>query len=114
LKRESGDFFFMFFIGLQAVFNQSQSQGSGRGGGGVAVHPGMREQGGTRGISTSQLEWHSSEGGEEALNVPAGVTYVTEKHFFFIKGTLTYLTLGILGGGAGKGAGEGCYWPVRC
>ena len=31
--------------------------------------------------------------------MPAGVTYVTEEHLFFVKWILTYLTPGILGGG---------------
>jgi len=29
----------------------------------------------------------------------AGITNITEKHFLFVKGALTYSTLGILGGG---------------
>jgi len=37
--------------------------------------------------------------------------YVTEEHFFFVKGTLTYLALGILGERAAIGVGEGLYGP---
>jgi len=37
----------------------------------------------------------------------AGVTYVTEEHFFFVKWTLTYLALGILGWGGWKGSRGG-------
>jgi len=39
-----------------------------------------------------------SEGGEEAVHMPTGVTNVTEKHFFLVKGTLTHLTLCIPAG----------------
>jgi len=44
---------------------------------------------------------------------PTGITYVTEEHFSFVKleRTLTYLALGILGGGAAMGVGEGWYGP---
>jgi len=31
------------------------------------------------------------EGGEEAGHMPTGVTYVTEKHSFLVKGTLAHL-----------------------
>jgi len=41
-----------------------------------------------------------------------GLTYVTEKHFFLVKGTLTHLALCIIAGGADKG-GEGRYGPGR-
>jgi len=53
------------------------------------------------------------EGGEEAGHVPTGVTYVTEKHSFLVKGTLTHLALRIIRGGAGKGGNEGRYGPGR-
>jgi len=43
----------------------------------------------------------------------AGVTYVTEEQFFFVRGTLIHLALGILGGGAAKGIGEGWYGPRK-
>jgi len=33
------------------------------------------------------------------------VTYVTEEHFSFVEGALTYLALGILGGRAGGWGG---------
>jgi len=42
-----------------------------------------------------------------------GVTYVTEKHFFLVKGTLTQLALCIIRGGAGRGGDEGRYGPGR-
>jgi len=45
--------------------------------------------------------------------LPAGVAYVTEEHFFFVDVTLTYLALGIVGGGAGRGVGERWYGPGR-
>jgi len=35
--------------------------------------------------------------------MPTGFTYVTEKHFFLVKGTLTHLALCIIRGGAGRG-----------
>jgi len=45
--------------------------------------------------------------------MPTGVTYVTEKHSFLVKGTLTHLALCIVRGGAGKGGDEGRYGPGR-
>ena len=42
-----------------------------------------------------------------------GVTYVTEKQFLLVEGTLTYLTLCIIRGGARRGGGEGQYGPGR-
>jgi len=42
-----------------------------------------------------------------------GVTYVTEKHSFLVKGTLTHLVLCIIRGGAGRGGGQGQYGPGR-
>jgi len=71
------------------VFRQSKGQGWERGSGGVAVDLGMTGQKGyTRDISISQLGSGSlCEGGEEAVYMPTGVTYVTEKHPFLVKGT---------------------------
>ena len=43
--------------------------------------------------------------------MPTSFTHVTEEHFFFVKGALAYLALGIFGGGAASGvvgAGYGC------
>jgi len=66
------------------------------------------QEGYTRDISISQLGSGSlSEGGEEA----AGVTYVTEKHIFLVKGTLTHLALCIIRGAAGRGGGGGGTGP---
>jgi len=45
--------------------------------------------------------------------MPTGVTYVTEKHFSLVKGTLTHLALRIIRGEAGKGGDEGQYRPGR-
>ena len=42
------------------------------------------------------------EGGEKAGHIPTGVTYVTEKHSFLVKGTLTHLAQRIIRGGADK------------
>jgi len=53
------------------------------------------------------------EGGEEAGHVPTGVTYVTEKRSFLVKGTLTHLALRIIREGAGKGGNQGLYRPGR-
>ena len=54
------------------VFNQSQGQGWERGGGGVAGQPWMRrERGCIRGTHPS---WDGSEGGEEVIHMPTGVT----------------------------------------
>jgi len=33
--------------------------------------------------------WDGSEEGEEAFHTPTSITYVTEDHFSFVKGTLT-------------------------
>jgi len=57
--------------------------------------------------------WDGSVGGEEEVHMPAGITYVTEEHFFLVKWTLTYFALGILREGAGKGGGERRYGPGR-
>ena len=90
------------------MFNQSQGLGWGRGGGGVVVGPGMRGQGGcTRDISISHQD--GGEGGEQAVHVPTGVTYVAEEHSFLVKGTLSHLTLCIIRGEVGQGGFEGRY-----
>ena len=92
-------FFPSFFY---VVFSQSLGLGWERGSGGVAVDPGIRGQEGcTKDISISQQD--GGEGGEEAVHMPTGVTYVTEKHSFLVKGTLTHLTLCVISGGAGRG-----------
>ena len=46
-------------------------------------------------------------------HIQTSITHVTEEQFFFVKleRTLTYLALGILGGGAAMGVGEGWYGP---
>jgi len=53
------------------------------------------------------------EGWEEAVHMPTGVTYVTEKHFFLVKGTLTHLALCIIRGRASRAGDEGQYGPER-
>ena len=62
------------------VFSQSQGQGGWeRGSGGVAVDPGMRGQEGC----TRDFPYPSRDGGEgreEAVHMPTGVTYVTERY----------------------------------
>ena len=58
------------------VFSQSQGQGWERGSGGVAVDPGMRGREGYKGIFPYP-SWDGSEGGEEAVHIATGVTYVT-------------------------------------
>ena len=45
--------------------------------------------------------------------MPAGVTYVTEKHFFLVKRAVTHLTLGIIGEGTSRGGGERVCGPGR-
>ena len=42
-----------------------------------------------------------------------GVTYVTEKHFFLVKGAVTHLTLCIIREGTGRGGGERVCGPGR-
>ena len=66
------------------VFGQSQGEGWERGSGAVVGHLWIRAQEGyTMDIS---ICWRDcSEGGKEAVHVPAGVTYVTKKHFFLSK-----------------------------
>ena len=44
---------------------------------------------------------------------PAGVTYVTEKHFSLVKGAVTHLTLCIIREGTGREGGERVYGPGR-
>jgi len=44
-------------------------------------------------------------GEEESFHMTTSVTYVTEEHFSFVEGALTYLALGILGGRAGGWGG---------
>jgi len=78
------------------VFSQSQGQGWERGSGGVAEHCRIRGQ-----------EW------DQAAHTPAGVTYVTEKHFFLVKGAVTHLTLCIIREGTGRGGGERVCGPGR-
>jgi len=39
------------------------------------------------------------------------VTYVTEKHYFLVEGTLTHLALRIIRGGADKGGNWGRQGP---
>jgi len=53
------------------------------------------------------------EGGEEAGHMPTGVTYVTEKYSFLVKGTLTHLTQRNIRGEADKGGNEGLYGSGR-
>jgi len=43
----------------------------------------------------------------------AGVTYVTEKHFFLVKGAETHLTMCIIREGTGRGEGERVCGPGR-
>ena len=78
------------------------------------MDPGMRgHEGYTRDISISRGSWDGSEGGEYAVHIPTGVTFVTEKHFFLVKGSLTHLVLCTVRGRAGRGGGEGQYRPGR-
>jgi len=82
------------------------------------VDPGMRGQGGWVHKVGAQGTFpypsrDGGEGGEEAGHVPTSVTYVTEKHSFLVKGTLTHLALRIIRGGLGKGGNEGRYGSGR-
>jgi len=45
--------------------------------------------------------------------MPTGVTYVTERRSFLVKGTLTHLALRIIRGGADKVGNQGLYGPGR-
>ena len=93
----------------------SQSQGLGweraRGSGGIALDPLGR-----RGAQGNFPPYPSRDGGEwreEAVHMPTGVTYVTEKHSFLVKSTLIHLALCIVRGEACKGGEEGRYGPGR-
>jgi len=54
-----------------------------------------------------------SEGGEEAVHMPTGVTYVTEKPHFLVKGAVTHLTLCIIREGTGRGGDKKVCGPGR-
>ena len=45
--------------------------------------------------------------------MPAGVTYVTEKHLFLVKRAVTHLALGIIREGTSRGGGERVCGPGR-
>ena len=83
-------------------------------------HSAMREHRGYKG-AFPHPSWDGNEGGrrqlishpEQAIDMPSTLTYVTQQHFFFVKGTLTYLALGILGGEAAMGVWEGWYGPCK-
>ena len=62
------------------VFNQSKGLGWGRGSGGVVVDP---DRGGAQGTFPYPSR-NGCKGLEEAVHMPTGVTYVTEKHFFLV------------------------------
>jgi len=68
------------------VFSQSQGQGWERGNEGVAVDL----EGGRRGTQGTfpNPSRDGGEGGEEAVHMPTGVKYVTDKHFSSSKGLL--------------------------
>ena len=51
--------------------------------------------------------WDAGEGWEETVHMQTSVTHSTEEHFFFVKGALTHLAMGHLGGGAVSGVGRG-------
>jgi len=83
---------------------------------------GVKDGGGEAEVSQCTLGWGSRGGtqgafphpswtgkGEEAFHMPAGVTYVTEEHLFFVKWTLTYLAPGILGDGGWQGSTGGMF-----
>jgi len=89
------------------VFNQSQGLGWGRGSGGVVVDPGWGNKKVAQGTSYPSRD--GGEGGEKAGHMPTGVTYVTEKLSFLVKGTLTHLALRVIRGGAGKGGNDLLY-----
>ena len=40
--------------------------------------------------------WDGGKGWEKAVHMPSCVTYVTKKHFMFVKRTLTYLAVNII------------------
>jgi len=76
-----------------------------------------RAEGYIRGIFTSQLArgWCEEWGEAVTVHMPTSFTYVTEEHFFFVKGTVTYSALarGILGEGVAMAIGERWYGPGR-
>jgi len=47
------------------------------------------------------------KGWEEAVHMPAGVTYIKGEHLFLVEGALAYMALGVFGGGGGARGGEG-------
>jgi len=54
--------------------------------------------------------WGGGEGWEEAVDMPASVSYVAEEHFFFVERALAHLALGVLAHlapGVGRGAAVG-------
>ena len=76
------------------------------------MHRGIRGQEGyTRDISYPRRD--GSEEGEEAVHMPSGFTYITEKHFFLVKGAMTHLTLCIVREGTGRGGSERVCGPGR-
>jgi len=77
------------------------------------VDPGMGEQDGCTPGTFPYPSRDGGEGGQNSFRIPTGVTYVTEKHFLLVKGTLTHLALCIIRGGAGRGRDEGWYGPGR-
>jgi len=89
LIRTSIGYFFWGFLGRCSIRVRVNTEW-GRVGGGV-VGPGQR--------GMPKPIWDGGEGWEEAVHMPSSVTYVTEKHFFFVKKALACLALGILGGG---------------
>ena len=94
------------------MFSQSQAEGWERRSGDVAGHRGIRGQEGyTRTFPYPRRD--VSEGWEEGVHMPTGVTYVTEKHFFLVKRAVTHLTLGIIREGTGRGGGERVCGPGR-
>jgi len=50
--------------------------------------------------------WNSGEGWEKAVHMPSGVAYVTQEHLVFVKGTLTYLALGVVRWGGKRTSGR--------
>jgi len=94
------------------VFSQSQAEGWERRSGDVAGHRGIRGQEGyTRTFPYPRRD--GSEGGEEAIHMSSGVTYVTKKHFSLVKGAVTHLTLCIIREGTDRGGGERVCGPGR-
>ena len=81
LKSDSGGGVFPLSPPLKAVFSQYQGEGWERGSGGVAVNLG---RGGRRGTQEAfpHPSWDGSEGGGEAVHMPAGV--VCHRGAFFL------------------------------